>query len=209
MALPEPKVRAIYGRITDGDGNAIAGAHASEVEWSPDRDAWHRNPLNTVTTTADGSYVLPIVRSPDAVVVFEHASAEVVWARVSDYRRIDVEIVGGTGVVAVFDGRITPGDPCAAWTCPLDHEPLSDWWLRPDPCPDGGHVVYALGPDGGYAAGVAIHCEQAGKVHGASTTWTLTPDHLWTEHVGWYEHGARCGQWRDSEPLRDSPGSGT
>lgn len=49
--------------------------------------------------------------------------------------------------------------------------------------------------------GVTVECELDGQSHGASTIWAMTPDHDWREHVGWYEHGLRCGQWRDTPEL--------
>lgn len=208
VTLPEPAARAIYGRVTDAAGNALAGATVSEIDWSPDRDAWRRHTLNSVTTASDGSYVLPIARAPDAVVVYAYRDAQVVWSHVVDHRRIDVEIDPTTtpGIVAVFDGRTAQGDRCARWTCPPDHDPGPDWWLRPAPCPDGGRVTYALGEDHGPASGIAIACQLDGKPHGAYTSWWLTTSHEWMEDVGWYEHGKRCGQWRDTKPAtHDSP----
>ena len=203
VALPEPAARAIYGRVTDAGGNALAGARVFELDWTPDGGAWRRRTLNSVTSGADGSYVLPIVHAPDAVVVFEHGDAQVVWSHVTDHRRIDVVMdrAAKPGIFAAFDGRTTQGDRCAPWECPLDHDPGPDWWLRPDPCPDGGHVAYALGEDHGPGSGVAIACKLNGELHGAYTSWWLTTSHEWMEDVGWNAHGKRCGQWRATTPA--------
>jgi hypothetical protein len=47
------------------------------------------------------------------------------------------------------------------------------------------------------AAGVGVGCELDGKPHGAFTAWTVNADSTLADVSGWFDHGKRCGQWRE------------
>ena len=97
----------------------------------------------------------------------------------------------------MFDARISSGDPCAAWKCPIDREPPTEWWTQPNPCPDGGTLHFVFAPDRSMTrAGVGVRCELAGQPHGATTNWVLT-EQQWFDETGWYEHGKPCAAWHD------------
>ncbi len=89
------------------------------------------------------------------------------------------------GVLAMFDRNVRDGDPCTPWHCPVDREPVPEWWTRTDPCPDGGQLQPEVG---------GAHCELAGEPHGPTTRW-IPVEQGWDKESGWYEHGKRCGKW--------------
>ena len=201
VALPPAGAHEIAGRVTDRAGKPLASVHVDEAVWSQSDGQWKRYASARTTTAADGTYRLTVPRH-DSMVVFEHDHRRVVWGHVSTPGRIDVELDrnAAPGVIAMFDARVDDGDPCAAWQCPIDREPAAAWWTRPRPCPDGATLHFELAPDVAVRAGAGVRCELAGQPHGATTSWIMV-EQQWTEESGWFEHGKRCGRWREaSEP---------
>jgi hypothetical protein len=196
VPLVAPSARAVYGRVTDASRKPLAGVVVEEADGSSEAHA-----AAQARTSADGAYVLPTVHGTDLIIMFELDGRRVVWAHLDAPRRIDVVLDRGrpAGILAVHDGLIERADPCAPWICPPDRAPIDLWWTHDHPCPDGAQLQFSL------AAGVTIECELDGKPHGASTNWLLTSEHRSIEHVGWYDHGQRCGQWRET-PAVASPG---
>lgn len=201
VALPPAGAHEIVGRVTDRDGKALAGVHVDQAVWSKHRDHWERHAAATTMTADDGTYRLAVPQ-PEQMLVFERDGRRVVWGHVSTPGRIDVELDSSTapGVIAMFDGQVNAGDPCAAWQCPIDREPAASWWTQPKPCPDGGTLRFELAPDTSLRAGASVRCELAGQRHGPATTWIMV-DQYWAEEAGWFEHGKPCGTWREAPKL--------
>jgi hypothetical protein len=206
VAMASAGPHEIVGRVTDRDGRPLAGVRIAEAAWTKRDDRWQRSAGASTTTTTDGTYRMSVPQH-DAMLVFERDRRRVVWGHVSTPRRIDVEIDGkaAPGVVAMFDGRLGGGDPCARWQCSIDREPEAEWWTRPLPCPDGGTLRFEIAPDIAFRSGASVRCELDGTPHGATTTWLLL-ENAWTEESGWFEHGKRCGMWREP-PVLERPGT--
>lgn len=185
----------VHGLVTDRAGHPLAGVTIAELMFTRIDGSWRRMPAGNTTTSTDGKYHLALVHQ-DAVVEFDLDGRKVVWGHVSTPARIDVEIDPNArpGVLAMFDRSVRDGDSCSSWHCPVDRDPVPEWWTRPDPCPDGGQLLLEV---------AGAHCELAGERHGPTTSW-IPVEHGWAEETGWYEHGKRCGKWH-MPALLDPP----
>jgi hypothetical protein len=206
VSITRTNAQDVYGRVTDETGRPLEGVQVQEMNWyranGPD---WMRTPGAAATTDPDGIYHLPLALG--RVILFEFEGRKVVWAHVYSSRRIDVEldVTKPPGLMALFDARLGEQNPCGEWQCPLSHEPLADWWTRPEPCPKGAKLRFAISGDYSMnAAGVGVQCELDGKPHGAFTSWTIAADGTLDDSSGWFDHGRKCGQWREP-PVPEPP----
>ena len=205
VSLTATNAQDVYGRVTDESGRPLQGVRVQEMHWErvngPD---WRRSPGAVVTTDRDGTYHLSAARG--RMILFQLGGRKVVWANVYAPRRIDLDldVTKPPGFIAPFDARLREQNPCGEWQCPLSHEPVADWWTRPQPCPKGAKLHFAISGDYSMnGAGVGVQCELDGKPHGAFTAWTIAADGSLDDRSGWFDHGRKCGQWR--EPPEPEP----
>lgn len=197
VALTPASALDVYGRVTDETGRPLEGVRIEEMFWFQSGPDWRRSPGATATTRSDGTYHLPL--GVGHIVVFEREGRQVVAGHLFGSERIDIEIdlTKPRGVIAMLDARLVGNDRCDQWQCPMSHEPVADWWTRPHPCPEGAKLEFHLSGDYSMSAGVGVGCELDGMPHGAFTTWTLGADRALADTSGWFDHGKRCGLWRE------------
>jgi hypothetical protein len=206
MPVPGAGLTTLYGTVTDRSGRPIPGATIELVRWSDTGGGggggvWLRDPRPAARAMTDTAGHYAVTAPYGSYRIEAHAGAGVAiglgYRADRATRRLDIAI--DPSIPSTFDAALLDPALDCEWICPRDHAPREEWWLPPNPCPEGSTVTVTV--DAANAASSIACTAKHGEGHGPFTTWEPTTAG-WVRRSGWRSHGDACGEWIDPEPLR-------